>query len=223
MNQTLLDKVCTMLIDASLPETYWYDTLRYAVHIHNVTPTRALIDMTPEEAWSRNKPDISNLQIFGLQAFIHIPILQCNKLSVYSLICIFIGFACQCKAYRLVHRQKHRFIESCDIIFNKGGTSPCTERITFKNNVADSQLPQLPPQLQPDTTQPMQPVPPPQITTATTNPSAVMTTIPGVAATRPKCVVCTPVCDNDMHYSVSSYGSRACSAEHANVARTDMS
>jgi len=36
MNRTLLDKVRTMLIDADLPEVYWFDALRYATYIHNV-------------------------------------------------------------------------------------------------------------------------------------------------------------------------------------------
>jgi transposase InsO family protein len=50
MNRTLLDKVRSMLHDASLPETYWYDALVYAAHLHNVTPKRALDGITPEEA-----------------------------------------------------------------------------------------------------------------------------------------------------------------------------
>jgi transposase InsO family protein len=61
MNRTLLDKVRAMLTDATLPETYWYDAIRYAAHIHNVTPTQALDGMTPEEAWSGNKPDVSDI------------------------------------------------------------------------------------------------------------------------------------------------------------------
>ena len=35
-----------------------------------MTPKRALEGMTPEEAWSRNKPDVSCLRIFGAQAFV---------------------------------------------------------------------------------------------------------------------------------------------------------
>lgn len=42
LNSTLLDKVRSMLQDVSLPESYWYDALDYAVLLHNVTPTRAL-------------------------------------------------------------------------------------------------------------------------------------------------------------------------------------
>jgi len=38
-----------MLIDADLPQSYWYDALLYTTHIHNVTPTQALNNITPED------------------------------------------------------------------------------------------------------------------------------------------------------------------------------
>ena len=64
MNRTLLDKVRAMLADAALPDTYRYNAIRYAAHIHNVTPTQALDGIAPEEAWSGNKPDVSDICIF---------------------------------------------------------------------------------------------------------------------------------------------------------------
>jgi len=73
MNRTLLDQVRAMLLDADLPEAYWYDALEYATLIHNVTPTRALNNLTPEEAWSGNKPNVSHLRVFGSRAFVHVP------------------------------------------------------------------------------------------------------------------------------------------------------
>ena len=84
MNQTLLDKVQMMLLDTSLPESYWFDTLQYATLLHN---------MTPEEAWSGNKPDMSHLCIFNPRAFVHIPDKFHGKLTAKSLICTFLGYA----------------------------------------------------------------------------------------------------------------------------------
>src|SRR5579863_4794185 len=77
-----------------------------SAYIYNVTPMHALENITPEEAWSGNKPDISNTRVFGSLAFIHIPESQCGRLSAHLLICTFLGFACQRKAYRLVHQQR---------------------------------------------------------------------------------------------------------------------
>ena len=123
-----------MLRDLQLPDAYWYDALRYAAHIHNVTPIQALDGITLEEAWSGNKPDISDLCIFRAQAFMHVPKAQWSKLGVCSLICNFIGFTPQCKAYKLIYRPSCQFHESHDVVFNEGGGSSCFERITIEPN-----------------------------------------------------------------------------------------
>ena len=75
-------------------ELLQYDILQYTTHIHNISPTHALDDITPEEAWSGNKPSVSNLQTFGAQAFVHIPESHYNKLSSCSLVCTFLGLMC---------------------------------------------------------------------------------------------------------------------------------
>ena len=121
MNHTLLDKVWSMLRDASLPESYWYDVLEHVTLLHNITPTRALHDVTPKEAWSRNKPDISCLHVFGLQAFVHVPEKQCTKLAAKSLTCTFLGYALNRHAYRLVHCPTKHFFELRNIVFDEGG------------------------------------------------------------------------------------------------------
>src|SRR5713226_2526187 len=51
MNRTLLNKVQAMLLNADLPKTYWFNALEYATVIHNLSPTHALENMTPVEAW----------------------------------------------------------------------------------------------------------------------------------------------------------------------------
>ena len=110
-----------MLHDADLPETYWYDALVYATHLHNMTPKHVLEGITPEEAWCGNKPDVSRICVFSAQAFVHIPDKQCSKLGAKSLTCTFLGYAQNWRAYRLVHHPSRRFLESCDIIFDEGG------------------------------------------------------------------------------------------------------
>jgi len=88
-----------MLDDAKLPELFWFEAVKYATHIHNATPTCALDDMTPEEVWSGNKPNVSHFCIFGAQAFVHIPKKRCTKLSTQSMVCVFVGFADNRLAY----------------------------------------------------------------------------------------------------------------------------
>ena len=120
MNWMLLNNIRAMLADADLPNVFWFEALTYAVHLHNLSPTRALEHMTPEEAWSGNKPDVSHLRVFGSKAFVHIPDSQRNKLGAKSLTCTFLGQAANRKAFRLIHRPTRRFFKSRDVIFDEG-------------------------------------------------------------------------------------------------------
>jgi len=121
MNCTLVKWVCTMLINTELPNSYWWDALQYTALLHNMSPTRSLSNCTPEESWSGNKPDVSHLRVFGCKAFVHIPDKMHSKLSAKSLVCMFIRYAWQHKAYHLMHCPSGRFLKSRDVIFNKGG------------------------------------------------------------------------------------------------------
>ena len=134
INCTLVKQVCTMLVEAELPNAYWWDALWYATLLHNVSPTCSLSDSTPKESWSRNKPDVSCLCVFSCRAFVHIPNKLHSKLLAKSLICTFISYAQQHKAYHLVHRPSKCFIDSCDIIFDKGGTSTSYKHVILDTN-----------------------------------------------------------------------------------------
>jgi hypothetical protein len=131
-----------MLLDVNLPKSYWWEALQYAALLHNISPTCSLDDSTPEEAWSGNKPDVSRLRIFGCRAFVHILDRLCDKFAAKSLICTFLGYACQRKAYHLVHRSSHHFLESRDIIFDEGG--PHYERIVLETDNARTTPPANP-------------------------------------------------------------------------------
>jgi len=225
MNHMLVKQVRMMLIDAKLPDTYWWDTLRYTTHLHNMSPMHSLSNCTPEESWSRNKPDISRLHVFGCKAFVHIPDKLCGKLSAKSLICTFIGYAQQCKAYRLMHQQSKCFIESHDIIFDKGGTNTSYECIILDANDTTDPLVTITPTLSSapvPTSDPSTSTPSPSTSTSDpSTPAPISTNIqPMPIASRPKRTICPPVWDNDSCYSVTSY-SRPHPAEQANVVLID--
>ena len=216
-----------MLVEAELPDAYWWDALRYATLLHNVSPMCSLSDSTPKESWSRNKPNISRLCVFGCKAFVHIPDKLCGKLLAKSLVCMFIGYAQQRKAYHLVHWPSKCFIDSRDVIFDKGGTSTSYKHIILDTNDTAAPLVTTTPTLL------STPVPTPDPSISTPSPSAstsvpststsmpVITNVqPTPVASRPKRNTCLPVWDDDPCYSVSSYN-RPCSAEQANIILTD--
>ena len=225
MNCMLVERVHMMLINAELPNAYWWDALRYATHLHNMSLTRSLSDCTPKESWSRNKPDVSRLCVFGCKAFIHIPNKLHGKLLAKSLVCTFIGYAQQCKAYCLVHWQSKHFIESRDVIFDKGGTNTSYKCVILDaNNTTDplvtitptlSSTPVLTPDPSTSTPSPSTPTSDPSTPTPVTT-NVQLTPIPS----RPKRTIRLPVRDDDPRYSITSY-SRPRPAEQANVVLTD--
>ena len=208
MNRTLLDKVRAMLTDADLPEVYWFEALVYAAHLHNVSPTRALDDATPEEAWSRNKPNVSHLRVFGSKAFVHVPAAQRDKLGAKSLLCTFLGHAENRKAFRLVHRPTRHFLESRNVIFDEGEQDyqhVTLERYTSRDQTRTDASPAAPVPALPT-------IMPPSPTVSD------MATV----SSRPKRSTRTPTWDDDQHYSVSSYRLQQRLSEHACIAKANI-
>ena len=97
MNCTLVKTAHTLLLDAGLPNSFWFDTVQYVAYLHNIVPTWSLNhDVTPEEAWSGNKPNVALVRVFGSKAYVHIPEKHRQKLDVKSLKCTFLGCAQNC-------------------------------------------------------------------------------------------------------------------------------
>jgi hypothetical protein len=121
-----------MLSDANLPMSYWLEALRYTVVLHNVSPSKSL-GTTPTEEYTGMKPDISQIQVFGCVAHVHIPEQARSKLSACSMACTFLGFAQQRSVFHLVHRPTQKFIESCNnIVFDEGGPTLCYKCIILE-------------------------------------------------------------------------------------------
>ncbi|TFY61846.1 hypothetical protein EVG20_g6900 [Dentipellis fragilis] len=119
-NCTVMEMGCSMLTDAGLPNTFWFDAVEYATYIHNVVPTHSLKgDVMPYKVWSGNKPNVALVRTFRCTVHVHIPKSRRRKLDVKSLECTFIGYAQNCKAYQLVHRPSGRIIESRDVVFDE--------------------------------------------------------------------------------------------------------
>ena len=70
MNRTIMEAARAMLHGAGLPLSFWVYAVKTAVYLRNRSPTRALVDATPYEAWRGEKPDLSHLRTFGCRAFV---------------------------------------------------------------------------------------------------------------------------------------------------------
>ena len=80
------------MIEKQLPAFLWDKAVTHAVYLQNRAPTQALMDMTPFEAWSGTKPDVSHLREFGCDVCILDEDKNRSKLTLKSKKMIFTGF-----------------------------------------------------------------------------------------------------------------------------------
>ena len=71
------------------------------MYVLNRSPTVAVKNVTPEEAWSGVKPTIEHFRVFGCVAHVHVPNAKRTKLNNKSLECVLLGFSDESKGHKL--------------------------------------------------------------------------------------------------------------------------
>jgi hypothetical protein len=77
--------------DQDLPTCLWEEAAMEVVYVQNRLSHSALGLKTPEEMFTRKKPEVSHLKIFGCPVFIHISKEKRNKLEPSGKKGIFMG------------------------------------------------------------------------------------------------------------------------------------
>jgi len=90
-----------MLHDQGLPQFLCSEASKTIVYIKNQSPHISLDNMTLEEEFTRKKPCVDHLQIFGCPIYIHIPKGKRMKLNLTSMKGIFVGYSNTSKAYMI--------------------------------------------------------------------------------------------------------------------------
>ena len=121
-NRTIMNMVRTMLIGRQVPKIFWPEATKWCAHILNRSPTYAVQDHIPEEAWSGIKPFVDYFRVFSCLAYVHTPDQHRSKLDNKSKPCILFGVSDESKAYRFFDPTNKKIIISKDVIFeeNKG-------------------------------------------------------------------------------------------------------
>ncbi|MCO5560951.1 hypothetical protein L7F22_014571 [Adiantum nelumboides] len=137
-NRTIMEMARAMLAHASLPRSYWAKACNTAVYIQNRSPTHALQDMTPFQAYYGRKPTVSHFRVFGCSAFVHIPKEKRQKLDFKSRKLLFLGYSAESDAYRLYDPDTRTTTVSRDVVFDESF-------ITSAEEAAAQPIPILPP------------------------------------------------------------------------------
>jgi transposase InsO family protein len=100
-NQTVMEMAKCMLFEKGIPSSFWAEAVNTAVYLINRSPTKALKNETPFEAWSGRKPSVNHLKVFGCLCYAQIPKERRHKLEETSERCIFLGYSSMSKGYKL--------------------------------------------------------------------------------------------------------------------------
>jgi transposase InsO family protein len=116
---TLKEMANCMIQSKGLSLKYWVEAIKCTNYIVNHTPTKALKNITPEEAWTKIKPDVSHFRVFGSIAWSHIPDEKRKELQPKSEKCIFFGYFEDVKGYRLLQSHCNEIIIRRDVKFDE--------------------------------------------------------------------------------------------------------
>ncbi|KAI3788698.1 hypothetical protein L2E82_01471 [Cichorium intybus] len=117
-NRTIGDMGRSMLHEKNLSYGFWAEAVTTAVYLINLSPTKAVWNKTPFEAWHDFKPTISHLRIFGSLCYASVTS-QRHKLEAKTKKCMFVGYCSNSKAYRLYDPEKKKIIVSRHVQFDE--------------------------------------------------------------------------------------------------------
>lgn len=126
--------VRSMLSEKEVPKEFWPEAVNWSVYVQNRSPTVAVKDITPEEAWSGIKPSVHFFRIFGCIAYVHVPENQRKKLDSRSTKCVLLGVSEESKAYRLYDPASKKILISRDVVFDE------TDKWNWKEGVEKGKL-----------------------------------------------------------------------------------
>lgn len=98
-NWTLVEGARSMLIESNLSSDYWAEAVSTSAYLRNRSPTVAVNGMTPEEAWTGNKPDLSHLRVLGCKALVHVPKHKRSKSDAKAQEYVFFDYCEDSKRY----------------------------------------------------------------------------------------------------------------------------
>jgi hypothetical protein len=118
-NHTLKEMANCMIQSKGLSLQYWVEAINCANYIVNRTPTKALKNITPDEAWTKIKPDVSHFRVFGSIAWAHILDEKRKSLQPKSERCIFVVYSEDVKGYILLQPHCNEIILRRDVKFDE--------------------------------------------------------------------------------------------------------
>lgn len=134
-NRTIVEMARCMLKTKDLADEFWAEAVATAIYVLNLSPTKAVWNMTPYEAWYESKPSVNHLRIFGCICYALIPSGR-HKLDQKTKKYILVGYCTKSKAYRLFDPENKKIVISRDVQFDEHSSWKSSPE--KKNSMLDS-------------------------------------------------------------------------------------
>ena len=118
-NRSIVGAARAMIHDQGLPLFLWAEACNTAVYLQNMSPHRALGNLTPDEAFTGKKPQVGHLRIFGCVTYSYIPKELRKKMEPTAEKGIFVGYSEISKAYRIYIPALRRVVVRRDVKFEE--------------------------------------------------------------------------------------------------------
>ncbi|WVY90631.1 hypothetical protein V8G54_036145 [Vigna mungo] len=106
------------------------------MYVLNKCPTKKLKDKVPEEVWSKRKPVVNHLKIFGSVCYKHVPSVKRSKLEDKSEAMIFVGYH-STGSYKLYNPITKEICISGNVVMNEAKTWNWLDKVNgSKQNVS---------------------------------------------------------------------------------------
>ena len=117
-----------MLRFKRLSTSFWAEAVATSVYVKNRLSAKPLGDLSPEEAWSGTKPDVSHLKVFGCKAFVFVDKQKRHKWDSTSRECIFIGYQDTVRNYKFYDPKRRCILISPHAKFDEIDAPECNEK-----------------------------------------------------------------------------------------------
>lgn len=130
-NRSLTEMAKCMLLDVNLDNRFWGEAVLTATYLQNRMTSRS-IDKTPLELFTREKPDISHIRIFGLKVYSLISKQKRRKWNDKAEESMLVGYR-NTKVYRILDPSTNQIWISRSVkIIEHNSNQPCL-RQTLQN------------------------------------------------------------------------------------------